>query len=101
MTRKTIKPSKWEGKPGWVESDSYQLSPQVILNKGDKCRIKGQQGTFTFHGHTTNTNLPEDNEWVDLWGGAYGREQWVAVRPDRLKHIPTRRKKKKEPQPPK
>ena len=84
---------------GWVVSDTYQISPQITLNKGDECRIKGEQGKYTFMRHVINTNLDPQREWVDLWGGSHGHGQFRAIHTDRLKHVPEKRsRRKKEPQ---
>lgn len=94
--RKTTKPV--ELPKGWVVSTEYQLSPQVTLQKGDECRIKGEQGKYIFMRHVVNTNI--DSEWVDLWGGSHGHGQMRSIHVDRLKHVPQRRtRRKKEPQP--
>lgn len=100
MPRKktTTKPA---GPPqGWVVAEAYQLSPQITISKGDECRIKGEQGKYKFMRHVINTNRTPESEWVDLWGGSLGHEQWRSITIDRLKHVPERRpRKKKEPQP--
>ena len=98
--KKTTKPV---GPPaGWVVSDTYQVSPQVILNKGDECRIKGEQGKYTFMRHVINTNHDPQSEWIDLWGGSHGHGQYRSIHIERLKHIPAKRsRRKKEPQSPK
>jgi len=102
MARK-LKTTKPVGPPqGWVVSDSYQISPQVTLTKGDECRIKGEQGKYKFMRHVVNTNLDPQSEWIDLWGGSHGHGQWRSIQVERLKHIPQKRvRKKKEPQSPK
>ena len=102
MPRK-LKTTKPVGPPqGWVVHDSYQLSAQVTLSKGDECRIKGEQGKYKFIRHVVNTNLDPQSEWIDLWGGSHGHGQWRSIRVERLKHIPKKRaRKKKEPQSPK
>ena len=102
MARK-LKTTKPVGPPeGWVVSDSYQISAQVVLAKGDECRIKGEQGKYKFMRHVVNTNLDPHSEWIDLWGGSHGHGQWRSIQIDRLRHIPKKRaRKKKEPQSPK
>lgn len=80
---------------GWVINTSYQLSPQIILEVGDQCRIKGEQGTFTFKRHVINTNLKHKPEWIDVYGGASGHGQMRSITPDRVTHIPKKRSTKK------
>jgi|SRR5210317_130745 len=84
---------------GWVISEEYQISSQITLGRGDVCKIKGERGTFVFKRHVVNTNLTPASEWIDLWGGSHGHGQWRSITPDRLKHIPTKRRRtKKNPQ---
>jgi hypothetical protein len=94
---KKAKPTEPVGPPkGWVVCETFQMSPQVTLSKGDECRVKGEQGKFVFLRHVWNTNT--NSEWVDVWGGSAGHSQWRSVRIERLKHIPKKRsRKQKEP----
>ena len=82
---------------GWVIENHFTLSPQVTLYSGDKCRVKGERGVFTFKRHVVNTKFNPISEWVDVYGGSYGREQYRSLPVERIKHIPKRRTKKKSP----
>lgn len=79
---------------GWVIEDFLYISPQVTLHAGDKCKVTGERGTFTFKRHVVNTKYNPIEEWVDVFGGSYGREQYRSVAVNKIKHIPKRRKKK-------
>lgn len=79
---------------GWVISTTYRLSPQIELNEGDLCKVKGEQGTFTFKRHVINTNLEHNPEWIDLYGGTTGYAQWRSFPPEKVTHIPKKRGKK-------
>jgi hypothetical protein len=81
---------------GWIVSDEYQISPQVVLEKGDECKIKGEQGKYKFVRHVVNTNLDPHAEWVDLWGGTANYAQLRSVHVDKLAHIPKRRSSKRK-----
>jgi hypothetical protein len=80
---------------GWIIHDELKISATIILKSGDTCRIKGEQGVFTFKRHVINTSTDPHAEWVDLFGGSVGHGQWRSVRKERVVHIPKRRKKKK------
>ena len=83
---------------GWVISESYQLSPQVTLEAGDQCKIKGEQGIFVFRRHVVNTNLEHNPEWIDVYGGTVGYGQLRSFTPDRVSHIPKKRSKRNTPE---
>jgi len=82
---------------GWVIEQFYYISPQVTLHAGDTCKVKGERGTFVFKRHVVNTNFTPVEEWVDVYGGSYGREQYRSIDVSRIKHVPKRRKKRKPP----
>ena len=82
---------------GWVIENFLYISPQVTLQTGDKCKVKGERGVFTFKRHIVNTNFTPVEEWVDVYGGAYGREQYRSMPVNKIKHIPKRRQKRRSP----
>ena len=85
--------------PGLMVANIYTLPNKVTLETGDKCKVKGELGTFKFQRHVINTNLRPHSEWIDLWGGRTGYEQYRSVKVDRIKHIPEKRtRKRKAPQ---
>jgi len=87
---------KFVGDPaGWIIQTSYRVSPQIELNLDDLCKIRGEQGLFKFKRHVINTNVTPPSEWIDLFGGTTGTNQWRSIKPERLQHIPKKRGRKK------
>lgn len=57
----------------------------VVLNAGDTCKLKNEQGTYTFRRFVVNTNIPNHNGWVDLYGGSANYGSFRSVKIDRIK----------------
>ena len=69
---------------GWVINLQYEVSPNLFIEVGDACKIKGEQGQFVFKRHVVNTNVSPEQEWVDVWGGTSGYGSWRSIYTNRL-----------------
>ena len=87
----------------WEISDTYDISPTQTIQKGSLCKVKKERGVFRFFRHVVATSdTGEKSEWVTLYGGTGGQEQWRSVRPELLtipkNQAPPRPKKKRAKQ---
>jgi hypothetical protein len=72
---------------GWVVSTEIQIHGRYIV-PGTELKIEGRRGRFRFIKHVkTNTT-----EWVDVWGGSTGSENWSSFHPDKIKRVHSKAK---------
>lgn len=83
----------------FIREDSLYVSPQVSIVTGDIIKIVGEHGRrFKFKNLVTN---PANGvQWVDCFElqrdgkGGYIACAWRSFYPDRVKHIPAKRKRR-------
>jgi hypothetical protein len=59
--------------------EEYQLSPRVVLTRGDRFKVKGETGDFLFDQYVTNEQTGA--EWVDCYSKEKKRRSF---RPERI-----------------
>ncbi len=67
---------------GWVIQTEIQINGRNVV-KGTELKIKGQRGRFRFIKYVKT----EETEWVDVWGGPKGSENWKSFPLDRIKTV--------------
>lgn len=67
---------------GWVVKTEIQINGRNVV-KGTELKIKGQRGRYRFIKHVQTP----DTEWVDVWGGTKGAENWKSFSLDRIKTV--------------
>ena len=66
----------------------------VVLNQGDTCKLKNEQGTYTFRRFVVNKSIPNHAGWVDLYGGTANYGSYRSVKIDKIKvEKPKKRRK--------
>lgn len=69
-------------------SDAWEIKTEMQINgrhvsHGTELKISGERGRFRFLKYV-NTG---EAEWIDVWGGPKGSENWRSFRPDRVKTV--------------
>jgi len=67
----------------WEKSESLQVNGRNI-QPGTELRIRNQRGRFRFIKHV---KTPAGAEWVDVWGGPKGCEQWRSFRTEQVQRV--------------
>jgi len=67
----------------WVKSYSIQINGRNV-ESGTELKIKGQRGRFRFIHHVVT---PAGAEWIDVWGGPKGSEQWRSFRTEQVQRV--------------
>ena len=80
----------------WVSTPTYQVSERRTLEPGDEIKITQVWGTrFRFVRHVYNPQT--ETEWIDCIELHRGQPaQHRSFRPERIKVLPKKRKKKKQ-----
>jgi hypothetical protein len=66
----------------WVYSEEIQVNGRNVTH-GTELKIAGQRGRFRFLRHIKT----ETTEWVDVWGGPKGAENWRSYSLDKIKRV--------------
>jgi hypothetical protein len=66
----------------WVYSEEIQVNGRNVTH-GTELKIAGQRGRFRFLRHVKT----ETTEWVDVWGGPKGAENWRSYSLDKIKRV--------------
>lgn len=69
------------------ESWEYQTEIQINgrnVTPGTELKITGERGRYRFI-RTVKTD--KDVEWIDVWGGPKGAEQWRSFRPEKVRRV--------------
>lgn len=74
---------------GWVFENEYQWTPKIKLVTGNKIKIRGERGWFTFLSITTNPSI--NTSWVDVLDKNF---QFRSFYIDRIKGVPPKRRNK-------
>lgn len=67
----------------WEYTTEIQVHGRNI-NPGTELKIIGERGRFRFIRFVRNT---AGAEWVDVWGGPKGAENWRSFKLDRIKRV--------------
>jgi len=66
----------------WIVSTEIQIHGRNVF-PGTELKIAGKRGRFRFIKHV-NTGTAE---WIDVWGGGKGAEQWSSFHVDKVKRV--------------
>lgn len=66
----------------WVVSTEIQVHGRHVV-PGTELKIAGKRGRFRFIKHVQTSTT----EWVDVWGGPVGGEQWGSFHVDKVKRV--------------
>jgi hypothetical protein len=69
----------------WVVSTQIQINGRHVV-PGTELKIANKRGRFRFIKHVKTSTT----EWIDVWGGGKGAEQWSSVHPDRVRRVHTK-----------
>lgn len=78
--------------------DHLEISPQITIHQGETIKIVGEHGR-RFRFLNLVTNPANGVQWIDCFemqkgtGGVYIACAWRSFYPDRVKHIPIRKKR--------
>jgi hypothetical protein len=81
--RKSEEPSAPKPNAEWEYTTELQINGRNVT-AGTELKITGERGRFRF---IRVVKTPEGKEWLDVWGGAKGSEQWRSFRPDRVRRV--------------
>lgn len=83
----------------WQIFNTFTMACGTVLEKGDDCKVNGERGTYRFNKHVIAQEDGKLVEWVTLYGGNTGQEQWRSVYPNQIKAVkkklPRRPRKKR------
>jgi hypothetical protein len=68
--------------------DAWEIKTEIQINgryvyPGTELKIAGERGRFRFIKHVNTGEV----EWIDVWGGTKGSENWRSFRSDRIKTV--------------
>lgn len=66
----------------WVVTTEMQINGRNVY-PGTELKISGERGRFRFLKHVDNGQA----QWIDVWGGPKGSENWRSFRVDRVKTV--------------
>jgi hypothetical protein len=67
---------------GWTIQTEIQINGRNV-SEGTELKIRGVRGRFRFIKHVKT----ETAEWIDVWGGPKGSENWRSYPLDRVKTV--------------
>jgi hypothetical protein len=67
----------------WTYETEIQINGRKVAS-GTELKITGERGRYRF---IRLVKTDKDVEWVDVWGGPKGSEQWRSFRLDRVKRV--------------
>ncbi len=67
----------------WVYETEIQINGRYV-SPGTELKITGERGRYRFMKLITNQ---DGKEWIDVWGGPKGAEQWRSFKLDRVKRV--------------
>ena len=67
----------------WTITQEIQVNGRNV-SAGTELKISGERGRFRFMRHI---QTPAGVEWIDVWGGPKGAEQWRSFRLVRVKRV--------------
>jgi hypothetical protein len=70
-------------------NDSWEYKTEIQINgrnvlAGTELKIIGERGRFRFIRFVRNSN---GAEWIDVWGGPKGADQWRSFKLDKVKRV--------------
>lgn len=81
--RKASEPLVPRPNADWQYTTEIQVNGRNI-SPGTELKIVGERGRFRF---IRLVNNGKGAEWIDVWGGPKGAEQWRSFRTDRIKRV--------------
>jgi hypothetical protein len=81
--RKPEEPSASKPNAEWEYTTELQINGRNVT-AGTELKITGERGRFRF---IRVVKTPGGKEWLDVWGGAKGSEQWRSFRTDRVRRV--------------
>lgn len=81
--RKSEEPIAPRPNADWIYQTEIQINGRNVA-AGTELKITGERGRFRF---IRTVKTPNGNEWIDVWGGPKGAEQWRSFRLDRVKRV--------------
>lgn len=81
--RKAEEPSEPRPNSGWEYTTELQINGRNVA-PGTELKITGERGRFRF---MRVVRTPEGKEWLDVWGGPKGAEQWRSFKIDKVKRV--------------
>lgn len=67
---------------GWTIQTEMQINGRNVV-PGTELKIKGARGRYRFIKHVKT----ETTEWIDVWGGPKGAENWRSYTLDKVKTV--------------
>ena len=69
-------------------NDNWVITTEIIINgrhvtPGTELKMQGVRGRFRFIKHVDTGSA----QWLDVWGGPKGSEQWRSFYPERVKTV--------------
>jgi hypothetical protein len=67
----------------WTVETSIQINGRNV-QPGTELKIRGERGRFRFIKYV---KTEKENEWIDVWGGSKGHEQWRSFKLDKVRTV--------------
>ena len=81
--RKDVGPVVPSPNVGWVYTTEIQINGRNV-SAGTELKITGERGRYRF---IRQVKTEKGVEWIDVWGGPKGSEQWRSFRTDRVRRV--------------
>lgn len=81
--RKPQEPSAPRPNAEWVYQTEIQINGRNV-SAGTELKITGERGRYRF---MRLVQTLEGKEWIDVWGGPKGAEQWRSFRLEKVKRV--------------
>ena len=80
---KNIEPDAPRPNSEWEYTTELQINGRNVA-PGTELKIVGERGRFRF---MRVVRKPDGKEWLDVWGGAKGSEQWRSFKLERVARV--------------
>lgn len=81
--RKQVGPAEPCPNADWVYATEIQINGRNV-SAGTELKITGERGRYRFIRQVTTD---KGVEWIDVWGGTKGAEQWRSFRLEKVKRV--------------
>jgi hypothetical protein len=81
--RKQVEPSAPRPNADWVYITEMQINGRNV-SAGTELKITGERGRYRFIRKVTTD---KGVEWIDVWGGPKGAEQWRSFREEKVRRV--------------
>lgn len=68
---------------GWTYETEIQVNGRYV-SPGTELKITGERGRYRF---IRLVKTDKGAEWIDVWGGPKGAEQWRSFRTDKIRRV--------------